>query len=298
MRKKPYDSEELFEVLCAKLKEKGQMPENLDYSLPCRDKYPVDTYEVAIRNNLDYGGSEGIYLDLRLYLRGEERQFGTFKTLAEDREGMVEMGKLLGNFVAEFRSYLNENIDDFTWDGFDVHGLKEDGAKEGWGYECATLERALDRKTELLRKYSKVMIRDNRTRKETIYVAPFKPFKTDDGQMLIKVDGRSYTFAEVRECWADEEHDEDYYAVFSATVDLKDYDEAETDAILHRFYPGGRKEVKDTYKESEDQIIAECIFEELGFDCVSRVSEGTGDEDGAIRLLEEYAEACWKEAMA
>lgn len=172
--KKPMMSNDLFDVICRKLQEKGQLPEILEYQRADDLRpFPVDTYEVDIRNNLDFGGNEGIYLDLRLYLRGEERHFGTIKTLAEDRDGIVEMGKLLGNFIAEFRDYLNDNIDDFTWDGYDVHAVRADGSGRYYAVECRTLEKALMHKDELLQdpecRYEEVKVRDNRTREEKIY---------------------------------------------------------------------------------------------------------------------------------
>lgn len=289
MRKKPYHSEELFEVLCTKLKEKGQMPENLEYSLPCREKYLVDTYEVVIHNNLDFGGNEGIYLNLRLYLRGEEKQFGTFKTLGETREDMIEMATLLANFITEFRDFVGDNMDDFSWDGYEVNALKEDGSKESWGWECATLEKALERKDQLLEKHGRVVIRDNRTRKETLYENTFKPFKTDDLQWLITREGKSYTFAEVRKYFS-AQHDDFRFAAFKATIDLEDYSEEDKNQVAEYYYNDGWNEVKRTYGNNSDQIIAECAFEMLQSGDIERVTLPFADEDEAMKALDLYVE--------
>ena len=55
---------DLFNKICDILKEKGTFPEILDYALAESTPIPITTYEFSLKNNLDYGGSEGIYLDL------------------------------------------------------------------------------------------------------------------------------------------------------------------------------------------------------------------------------------------
>ncbi len=54
-------------------------------------------------------------------------------------------------------------------DGADVHPFDESGKRMEWGYSCGTMEAALKRKDELLKKYPKAVVRDNATRKEKIY---------------------------------------------------------------------------------------------------------------------------------
>jgi hypothetical protein len=63
---------------------------------------------------------------------------------------------------------VNKNLDDFTWEGADVHPI-ENGKKLDWGYSCRTMEAANRKKDELLEKYDEVIIRDNKTRKESVY---------------------------------------------------------------------------------------------------------------------------------
>lgn len=171
--KRPMTTEEFFNKICDILKAKELMPDILDYALPTHEPVPMKTYEFNIRNNLDYGGSEGIYIDLWIeYYQGNERiqkGLGTFKTLREDREGMQIMGRLLADFVVEEHSYVNTNLDDFTWEGADVHAVDENGNKLNWGYSCPSMEIALKKKNELLEKYPSVIVRDNATRKETVY---------------------------------------------------------------------------------------------------------------------------------
>lgn len=126
-----------------------------------------------MRNKLDYGGNEGIYLDLWIEYTVEGKRcangFGTFKTLSTDDEAMYIMAALLADFIIEGYAYVNDNLDDFTWEGVDVCPADESGKRIGWGYSCGTTEAALKRKDELLMKYNKVIVRDNATRKEKIY---------------------------------------------------------------------------------------------------------------------------------
>ena len=172
------------------MKEKGKLPDILDYGLATHNPVPITNYEYGLRNKLDYGGNEGIYLDLWVeYTAGGKRcvsGLGTFKTLRTDDEAMHIMAALLADFIIEECAYVNANLDDFTWGarhpgdvgsaptgverrGVDVHVIEGSGEKSKWGYSCGTMEAALKRKDELLMKYNKVIVRDNATRKEKIY---------------------------------------------------------------------------------------------------------------------------------
>jgi hypothetical protein len=166
-------TEELFEKINSILIEKSKIPNILDYSLATSNPIPIRTYEFDLRNSLDYGGNEGIYLDLWIeYLVENEKRraaIGTYKTLYEDDNAMHIMASLLADFIIEEYSYVNKNLDDFTWEGADVHALKENGERMNWGYTCGTMEAALKKKDELLKHHKKVVVRDNATRNEKIY---------------------------------------------------------------------------------------------------------------------------------
>jgi hypothetical protein len=169
---KPMTTAEFFEKICEILKENGDMPDILDYGLAEINSVPITTYEFEIHNNLDYGGSEGIYLDLWIErdTDGEKAQYrlGTFKTLDDSPEAMRKMAQLLADFIVAETRYVNKNLDDFTWEGADVYPI-ENGKKLDWGYSCSTMEAAKRRKDELLKKYDHVLIRNNKTRKESVY---------------------------------------------------------------------------------------------------------------------------------
>ena len=170
---RPMTTEELFEKINSILKEKSKIPDILDYGHATSNPIPIRTYEFDLRNSLNYGGNEGIYLDLWIeyWVENEKRRaaIGTYKTLYEDDNAMHIMASLLANFIIEEYSYVNKNLDDFTWEGADVYALKENGERANWGYTCGTMEAALKRKDQLLRNHKKVVVRDNATRKEKIY---------------------------------------------------------------------------------------------------------------------------------
>ena len=58
---KPMTTEELFNKIHDILKEKGRIPDILDYGLATHRPVPVKTYEFDLVNKLVHGGSEGIY---------------------------------------------------------------------------------------------------------------------------------------------------------------------------------------------------------------------------------------------
>lgn len=171
--KKPMTTADLFNEIKTILKNKNMLPDILDYGIATSKPVPIRIYEFELKNNLDYGGSEGIYLDLWIeYYEDNEwlkSDIGTFKTLEDGREAMHTMAGLLADFIIEGTAYINANIDDFTWTGADVRAFDENGKKLDWCYSCSNMKRALEKKDELLKKYPQVAVRDNATRKERMF---------------------------------------------------------------------------------------------------------------------------------
>lgn len=186
MLKKPMTTEELFDKIKGILKEKGKLPDILDYGLGAYRPVPIKTYEFDLKSNLAYGGSEGIYLDLWIeYFEDDKKRtssIGTFKTLHENDEAMHTMAALLADFILEENAYVNTNLDDFTWEGVDVYPLDESGNRLKWGYSCSNMEAALKRKDELLEKHPQVIVRDNATRKERVFKQPARKEKGGEGK--------------------------------------------------------------------------------------------------------------------
>ena len=170
---RPMTTEELFEKINSILKEKSKIPDILDYGHATSNPVPIRTYEFDLGNSLNYGSNEGIYLELWIKYRVENEKrraaIGTYKTLYKDANAMYIMASLLANFIIEEHSYVNNNLDDFTWEGADVYALKDNGERMNWGYTCGTMDAALKRKDQLLKHHKKVVVRDNATRKEKIY---------------------------------------------------------------------------------------------------------------------------------
>lgn len=171
--KKPMTTEELFEKIKGILKEKGRLPDILDYGLATCSPVPITTYEYDLKNSLAYGGSEGIYLNfwIEYFVNNETYKAGivTFKTLHEDNEAMHAMADLPADFIIEEYAYVNANLDDFNWEGVNVHPLDDTGKRLKCGYTCSSMEAAIKKKDDLLMKYPQVVLRDNATREEKIF---------------------------------------------------------------------------------------------------------------------------------
>lgn len=172
---RPMTTTELFDKVHGILKEKNLIPDILDYSLAAYNPVSIKTYEFDLKSNLGYGGSEGIYLDLWIdcNVDGEmiKYELGTYKTLWTSEDAMHIMAKLLADWIISEYDYVNSHLDDFTWFGADVYPIDDDGERCGFGYSCGSMESALKHKDEFLLKYPKVMVRDNVTRKETVYIS-------------------------------------------------------------------------------------------------------------------------------
>lgn len=149
------------------------MPEILDYHLVSDEagELSLTNDAFALKNILNFGASEGIYLDLFLEFKGKSYGFGTFKTLKDDREAMRRMGQLLGDFIYEFEDFVWKHDDDFSWDRFKAFFAGDDG-NLNWGRcgyttkEEALASMAKDRRNsakmaECPEKFSHLLVRDN-----------------------------------------------------------------------------------------------------------------------------------------
>lgn len=175
MIKKPMMVEEFFNKICDNLKEKGKWPAILDYASGNRwENIRIKTDEFELKNNLDYGGSEGIYLDIALSVYDKENEeervvkLGTFKTLDTNDEAMHTMAALLADFILEDHEYVREHRSDFNWKGVCLYPADENGKKYGWGRYCYNEADVEKLKDEFLQKYSKVIIENYETREEMI----------------------------------------------------------------------------------------------------------------------------------
>ena len=124
MKKKLYTNETLFNTVVNLLREKNLLPDILDYDLSDRNITDIRTCEWDCTADLRFGGNEGIYLDV--YAEGNlgdgktKTRLGVFKTLYENKEAFYTMAKLQADFIWEVRDFVNENLHDFDWTGYDV----------------------------------------------------------------------------------------------------------------------------------------------------------------------------------
>lgn len=65
-------------------------------------------------------------------------------------------------------------------------------------------------------------------------------------------------------CEGDEGYSDKEYVVKTALIDLKDYTEEEMEIAISGYYPDSTlSELKEEWGDSLDQLIVECIFEEM-----------------------------------
>lgn len=113
---------DLFKGIIGRIEE-GEMERfhgMLDYVLEnSHDKNKLTRYEFDFLPGLNFGGSEGIYIDC--YLKGvfdggrtRTLQTGTIKTLSDDLDACKLMGELCGVLLHYGYQYVNENIDLLT----------------------------------------------------------------------------------------------------------------------------------------------------------------------------------------
>lgn len=136
MKKVLYTNKTLFTTITNTLKEKGLLPDILDYSQAKFEELPIKNYEFDILGDLNFGGNEGIYLEMYIegYLGNNHTKIslGTFKTLNEDIESLKTMAVLQANFMWYCREFVGDNLDDFTWEGRDVDFYKGDERTMGY----------------------------------------------------------------------------------------------------------------------------------------------------------------------
>ena len=98
----------------------GELDAILDYAEPTLGAQPISNFEFETLFQLRFGGSEGMYIDASI--RGvwqdggsaSQRGIGTIKTLREDMDAMLIMGRAVGALTWCARDYIDSSIDDFA----------------------------------------------------------------------------------------------------------------------------------------------------------------------------------------
>lgn len=175
-----YSAESLFDLIMQELKDEGRVPDILDYALPTSEEHEFRDYEFDVLGCVNYGGSEGIYIDLfykgnigdgRGFLSGE---IGTIKTLNTDEESFHKMAVLMADFQMKATHFINHHLDDFTWTGYDAEFFRTGLNERVYGYTdkgSKTIDEAVRKAVKYLNPdypsgYDEVVITENKSGKE------------------------------------------------------------------------------------------------------------------------------------
>ena len=172
MRKKPYTSQELFRIINENLKKQGLLPDILDYGIPGRDNLPIKTISWNTVGTVDFGGNEGIYLDICLEGdigdKHDKVHIGTYKTLREDKDAFKAMGDLNAEFVFAVRDFVEKNEEDFNWTGYDVGFYTGDKKRIAyWSPTHSSVERLCETTFARFADVEYASIIDNETKTES-----------------------------------------------------------------------------------------------------------------------------------
>lgn len=159
-------------------KESNKLPDILDYALSdSLNENVINSYEFDSLFKLDWGRNEGIYLDVAITgcFDGESKviSLGTFKTLLETDEAMHQMAALEADFVIILNRFVEKNLDDFTWSGYDLIPLDSNGkrCKNRCGYEIHDKTKIMERVKGMFQgTCEKVCVLNNATKEKTYYV--------------------------------------------------------------------------------------------------------------------------------
>ena len=98
--KRAISSVALFNAIVDRLKKENRWPEDMiDYALASDWRaFEIENEQFDIIGSADYGGSEGVYLDVRIDEYDKNRMFGTVKTLQEGIEPLRRFAVLGADF--------------------------------------------------------------------------------------------------------------------------------------------------------------------------------------------------------
>ena len=151
MRKTPYLTDELFDEVWKRITQKyPECLDIIDYALPAREA--VEARETpTLKARLEYGGNEGIYLDVFAEFYEEQKgtsesKYATIKSLDESDDAFLAMGELFSRLVIETKAYVKDNYQDFRWnedgDPRYIVEVYEDDGRYLLGRYCKTLDEA------------------------------------------------------------------------------------------------------------------------------------------------------------
>lgn len=182
MKKHLYTTAELFKLIMNQLQGENRVPDILDYALAESETTEIRNYEFDVLGAVNYGGSEGVYIDL--FLRGnigygwskECTKLGTIKTLRTDDDSFRQMAVLMADFQIAATRFVNAHLDDFTWLGYDVVYYRTGETERSYGVTLKgvqTFEAAEEEATRTMKRFSQyvkaVITRNSDEKTKTVY---------------------------------------------------------------------------------------------------------------------------------
>ncbi len=142
MKKKISYEDIMYEIIDS-LEKEGLLPNHLDYvSVGKYDDFSkvkitnLESERLELKYSLDYGGSEGIYLDVEAYdfrYPDSDKWVNvlTIKTLNTDDSSMADMAGIIGNISIKFRKFIDDNWELLSRVGYRIYGKKDKNDKCG-----------------------------------------------------------------------------------------------------------------------------------------------------------------------
>ncbi len=161
--KKALTNAEIFNAIVSRLQRKDMIPGILEYALPESTVTDVKTEDFTLCSHLDWGASEGIYLEVWLEVNDEDQVrakvgLGTFKTLHNGQLAMRIMARLLADFIFELDRFKAETRSAFEFTGYRVTAYKDGGIAVKPTIWCLHQEMAEQDAKKSLEKYPVVSI--------------------------------------------------------------------------------------------------------------------------------------------
>lgn len=164
--RKVFTTAELFQNINERLKERGLLPEILDYGCAAEISVPVKSDAFDTIGVVNFGESEGICLDI--YVVGDIGQtdggmvlIGVYKTLEEDITAYKKMGDLNAEFVYAMREFVDDHWECFKWTGVSVVFFKDGNSVSE--YSCPSKTAADGIVNMNLDKYDYALVMDHET---------------------------------------------------------------------------------------------------------------------------------------
>ncbi len=129
--KKPLKVYEFVDIIIDLMKQNELIPDGIDYIQGHTwgdGSRELTDYEFDILTSTKWGTNEGIYTDFSIIGCFDEKStelaetiyIGCAKSLNTSREEFYKMAKLGADFYLTATDYINQNLDDFSWRGYNL----------------------------------------------------------------------------------------------------------------------------------------------------------------------------------